>query len=111
MSERANERSGARKHSEQYRASEWVSSASEQANRGANGPVLNAAKEMNRLHVALNDAIRKIFTFSRWESVKCLRESFGYLSITEIFSKRKRSFFHKIPRMGNLLLSTLINLE
>ena len=69
------------------------------------------AKEMNRLHVALNDAIRKIFTFSRWESVKCLRESFGYLSITEIFSKRKRSFFHKIPRMGNLLLSTLINLE
>ena len=69
------------------------------------------AKEMNRLHVAVNDAIRKIFTFSRWESVKTLRESFGYLSITEVFTKRKRTFLQKIPRMGNLILSTLINLE
>ena len=48
-------------------------------------------RKMNRLHVALNDAIKKIFSFSRWESVKSLRESFGYLSITKIFAKRKRS--------------------
>ena len=44
------------------------------------------AKEMNRLHVAVNDAIRKIFTFSRWESVKTLRESFGYLAIYQTYT-------------------------
>ena len=69
------------------------------------------SKEMNRLHVALNDAIRKIFTFARWESVKTLRESFGYLSITEIFAMRKAKFLQRIPRIGNPLLSNLINLE
>ena len=70
-----------------------------------------SAKEMNRLHVALNDAIRKVFTFSRWESVKALRECFGYLSVTEIFAKRKRSFLQKIPSTGNQLLSLLLDLE
>ena len=70
-----------------------------------------SSKEMNRLHVALNDAIRKIFTFSRWESVKALREGFGYLSVTEIFAKRKRSFLRKIPSTGNQILSYLLELE
>ena len=40
MSERANERSGARERSEQSVVSERVSSASERANRRASGPVL-----------------------------------------------------------------------
>ena len=70
-----------------------------------------SAKEMNRLHVALNDAIRKIFTFARWESVKILRESFGYLSITEIFAKRKIKFMQRIPSIGNPILTHLINVE
>ena len=70
-----------------------------------------SAKEMNRLHVALNDAIRKIFTFARWESVKILRESFGYLSITEIFAKRKTKFMQRIPSIGNPILTNLISVE
>ena len=39
--ERTNERSGAREQSELCGASEWVTRASERANGGANGPVLN----------------------------------------------------------------------
>ena len=69
-----------------------------------------SGREMNRLHVAVNDAIRKFFTFSRWESVKTLRECCGYASVTEIFAKRQRTFLNKIPSMGNNVLSTLINL-
>ena len=68
-----------------------------------------SAREMNRLHVALNDAIRKIFTFARWESVKTLRESCGYPSITEIYAKRKRSFLQKMPIVGNAVLTTISN--
>ena len=44
-------------------------------------------KEMKTLHVAVNDAIRRIFSYQRWESIKSLRESFGYLSITELFAR------------------------
>ena len=64
-------------------------------------------KEMQSLHVAVNDAIRKIFAFHRWESIKTLRESLGYLSITEIFAKRKRVFDERLPQIGNALLSFL----
>ena len=48
------------------------------------------SRSMNDCNTALNDAIRKIFSFSRRESVRDLRMSFGYLSLTEIFANAKR---------------------
>ena len=35
--------------------------------------------DMQSLHVAVTDAIRKIVGYNRWESVKAIRESYGYL--------------------------------
>ena len=67
-------------------------------------------KEMESLHVAVNDAIRKIFGYNRWESIKTLRESFGYLSVTEIYAKRKVSFCHRLPHLGNSVLTSLSHL-
>ena len=64
-----------------------------------------SAREMTQLHVASNDAIRKIFTYNRWESVKTLREGLGYRSITEIFSSRKISFERNLPCLGNASLT------
>ena len=66
-----------------------------------------SAREMSRLHVATNDAIRKIFTYNRWESVKTLREGLGYRSVTEIFASRKASFERTLPCLGNGTLSYL----
>ena len=77
----------------------------------ASEAVVFSAREMNRLHVALNDAIRKIFTFARWESVKALREGCGYPSVTEIFAKRKQLFTQKMPTLGNTVLTTILNVE
>ena len=65
-------------------------------------------KEMQSLHVAVNDAIRKIFSYHRWESIRTLRESLGYLSLTDIFAKRKRIFENRLPQIGNALLSFLV---
>ena len=65
------------------------------------------SKEMQSLHVAVNDAVRKIFSYQRWESIRTLRESLGYLSVTDIFSKRKRVFENRLPQIGNALLSFL----
>ena len=64
-------------------------------------------RELESLHVAVNDAIRKIFSYHRWESIRTLRMSLGYLSVTEIFAKRKKSFESKLPQIGNAVLSSL----
>ena len=64
-------------------------------------------KDMHSLHVAVNDAIRRIFSYQRWESIKTLRESFGYLSVTDLFAKRKRTFENRLPQIGNSVLSFL----
>ena len=67
-------------------------------------------KDKDTLSVALNDAIRRIFSYNRWESIRVLRASMGYDSVTEIFAKRKKSFEQNIPRIGNDLLSLLSQL-
>ena len=64
-------------------------------------------KDMHSLHVAVNDTIRRIFSYQRWESIKTLRESFGYLSVTDLFAKRKRTFENRLPQIGNPVLSFL----
>ena len=64
-------------------------------------------KDMHSLHVAVNDSIRRIFSYQRWESIKTLRESFGYLSVTDLFAKRKRTFENRLPQIGNPVLSFL----
>ena len=66
-------------------------------------------KEMESLHVAVNDAIRKIFSYHRWKSIRTLRGSLGYLSITELFAKRKRKFESQLPHLGNAVLTYLYN--
>ena len=50
------------------------------------------ARQMQDCTTALNDALRFIFGYNRWESVRNLRESFGYKSLVEIFQKAKRKF-------------------
>ena len=67
-------------------------------------------KDKESLHVAVNDAIRKIFSYNRWESVKYLREGMGYLSVTQIFAKRKSSFERNLHHIGNKMLAVLSRL-
>ena len=67
-------------------------------------------KKMESLHVSVNDAIRKIFSYNRWQSKRNLGESFGYQSITEIFAQRRRSFEQRLPCIGNATLSFLSRL-
>ena len=64
-------------------------------------------KDKQSLHVAVNDAIRKIFGYDRWQSIRDIRESFGYPSVTEIFAKRKSTFENRLSQIGNTLLSSL----
>ena len=60
------------------------------------------------MNVAINDCLRKIFGYNRWESVRYLRETLGYPSLTEIFHSRSRTFYNRMPFLKNATL-TLLN--
>ena len=68
-------------------------------------------REMTRLDVSLNDCIRKIFSFNRWESTRELRRSFGYDSISEIFVKRQINFKRHLRFTCNPILIKLGSLS
>ena len=64
-------------------------------------------QDMTDCTTALNDAIRKIFTFQRWESVRALREGFGYKSLVEIFARANNKFLNSLPSHYNCTISRL----
>ena len=66
------------------------------------------AREMSSINVAINNAIRKIFSFGRMESVRFLRELCGYKSIYDLYATRKKTFLEKIPLCQNLVLNHLL---
>ena len=53
------------------------------------------SREMHECNVALNNSIRRIFSFNRWESIRQLRQQFSFPNITEIFCTRSTRFISK----------------
>ena len=68
-----------------------------------------SAREMIRLNTAVNDCIRRVFGFNRWESVRSLRMGHGYPSMTEMFHSRVSSFETTLTSIGNRILAFLYN--
>ena len=67
--------------------------------------------EMLDCNTAVNDAIRKVFSFHRWESVRELRNGFGYKSLTEIFVNAKEKFQRSLGTHVNPILSHLCRIN
>ena len=65
---------------------------------------------MEKCNTALNNAIRKIFTFHRWESSRSLREGLGYPDLYTIFASRRSSFRLKLSRSSNSVIKQLYQL-
>ena len=63
------------------------------------------ARQMHDCNTAVNDALRFIFGFNRWESVRQLRESFGYKSLTELFELAKKKFNMSLLNHRNPVIS------
>ena len=51
--------------------------------------------DTNKYNVALNNCIRSIFSYNRWESTRQLRQQLHFPNITEIYASRKVRFLHK----------------
>ena len=66
------------------------------------------SRQFGAMDVALNDAIRRIFGYDRWESVRHLRSTHGYPSLTEIFSRRSKNFTEQLRTIDNATLRALL---
>ena len=66
-----------------------------------------STRQLHPLNVALNDCIRRIFGYNRWESVRFLRLSFGYPSLSDIIDARVCRFLNGLPKIANSTLSRL----
>ena len=73
---------------------------------GAAAKVLTA-NEKQQLNVAINNAVRKIFGFRRWESIRFLREFYHFDSIEVMFAKAKRRFEMSVANHENRVLRFL----
>ena len=65
------------------------------------------SREIHNCNTALNDSLRFIFGYHRWESVRHLRECFGYKSLTELFSKAKMNFDKSALTHHNSIISVI----
>ena len=64
-------------------------------------------REMIDCNTAVNDAIRKIFTFNRWVSVRELRKEFGYKALSEISAEAKRKFCDQLLVHHNVIVRSI----
>ena len=82
-------------------------------------PTLTYAAEVRELscadlqcyNVALNDSIRRIFSYNRWESTRYLRQQLGYCNITEIFHARSQKFVEACHKSLNTVIKGIISLH
>ena len=65
------------------------------------------SRQMQNCNTAVNDALRLIFGYHRWESVRQLREFFGYKSLTDIFGRSRKKFHERLPYHSNSIISCI----
>ena len=68
---------------------------------------LYPSRQMQDCSTAVNDALRLIFGFNRWESVRTLRESFGYKSLVDLFGASRSKFDASLVSHRNPVISHL----
>ena len=71
------------------------------------GEVGLPASEMQRFNVTLNNAIRRIFGFRRWESICQLRQCYKLNSKEVMMAIEKKRFLCSIANHSNSMLRTL----
>ena len=66
-----------------------------------------SAAEKHKYNVAVNNAVRRIFGFRHWQSIRQLREVYKYDSIEIVFAKARKRFLTSIANHSNKILRFL----
>ena len=69
------------------------------------------AFEKNQLNVAVNNAIRRIFGFRLWQSIRQIREFYGYDAIEVMIAKARKKFVESLRFHDNYVLRLLSTLD
>ena len=67
--------------------------------------------EKNPLNVAVNNAVRRIFGFRQWQSIRHLRDIYCYDSIEVMFDRLRKRFFNGMISHDNETLKFLAALQ
>ena len=70
-----------------------------------------SATEMRQYNVAVNNAVRRIFGFRYWQSIRHIREVYEYQSIEQMFANVKKKFYRKMTGHSNSIIRFLSSLE
>ena len=62
------------------------------------------ASEKNQFNVAVNNAVRRIFGFRLWQSIRQIREFYGFDAVEVMFAKAKRKFHATLRSHDNEIL-------
>ena len=65
------------------------------------------SSEMNQFNVAVNTAVRRIFGFRQWQSIRQIREVYSYDSIEVLYEKAKKRFHDGMLSHKNSILNFL----
>ena len=65
------------------------------------------SSDMNRCNVALNDSIRRIFSYNRWESTRYLWQQLRLPNIVKIFYSPQKRFLEHNREHANLVVGLL----
>ena len=66
-----------------------------------------SAADKHKYNVAVNNAVRRIFGFRYWQSIRQLREAYNYDSIESVFAKARKRFLISIANHSNEILRFL----
>ena len=69
------------------------------------------SSEKQQVNVAVNNAIRRIFKFRQWQSIRQIRECYGFKPIEVMFATAQKRFLRALPNHRNALLRFLSTLE
>ena len=70
-----------------------------------------SASDMSDCNVAFNNALRKIFGFKDWRSIRDLREIFGFGSLHVIFKKAQDRFLENCRSHHNPIVKAIAELS
>ena len=65
------------------------------------------SNEKHQVNVAVNNAIRRIFGFRQYQSIRQLREFYGFKPIERMFEEAKARFHRALPNHRNGILQFL----
>ena len=66
-----------------------------------------SAAEKHQYNVAVNNAVRRIFGFRQWQSIRQLREIYNYDSIEMMFANARKRFLSSVANHSNKLLRSI----